>query len=59
MDFNIWIDKNREYLDYSINLIITFLKNYEKDFNYNIDKKLPNILANYIYNASSNRNDNI
>ena len=59
MDFNIWIDKNRQNLDYTINLIINFLNDHKKEFNYDINEKLPNILTNYIYNTSSNRNDDI
>lgn len=59
MDFNIWIEKNKEYLDYSINTVISFLKKYENEFNYSIDNKLQNTLANYIYNTSSNIHDDI
>lgn len=59
MDFNIWIEKNKEYLDYSINIVISFLKKHENEFNYSIDNKLENILANYLYNTSSNIHDDI
>tara|TARA_B100000401_G_C52561752_1_gene603665 strand:+ start:502 stop:681 length:180 start_codon:yes stop_codon:yes gene_type:complete len=59
MDFNIWIEKNKEYLDYSINTVINFLKKYENEFNYSIDNKLQNTLANYLYNTSSNIHDDI
>lgn len=59
MDFNIWIEKNKEYLDYSINTVISFLKKYENEFNYSIDNKLQNTLANYLYNTSSNIHDDI
>lgn len=59
MDFNIWIEKNKEYLDYSINIVISFLKKYENEFNYSIDNKLQNTLANYLYNTSSNIHDDI
>ncbi len=59
MDFNIWIDKNRQNLEYTINIIMNFLNDYKKEFNYDINNKLPNILTNYIYHTSSNRNDDI
>jgi hypothetical protein len=59
MDFNIWIDVNKQNLDYTINLIMDFLNKYNKEFNYDINEKLPSILASYIYNNSSNKNDSI
>lgn len=59
MDFNIWIDKNKQNLDYTINIIMNFLNNHREKCNYDINNQLLNDLVNYIYINSSNRNDNI
>lgn len=57
MDFNNWIENNNDYIDYTINLFMSFLESHKYKFNYEINEKLPNILVNYFYNTSSSVND--
>lgn len=57
MDFNNWIENNNNYIDYTINMFMSFLESHKYEFNYEINEKLPNILVNYFYNTSSSVND--
>lgn len=59
MNLNIWIDKNKENLDYTFNIILNFLNNYKNKFNYDINSSISIELIKYMYKKSSNINDSI
>tara|TARA_Y100000389_G_scaffold68502_1_gene64989 strand:- start:863 stop:1042 length:180 start_codon:yes stop_codon:yes gene_type:complete len=59
MDFNIWIEKNELHINNIIDNILNFLNLYKNKFNFEINQDITNKIASYVYDTSSNRNENI